>query len=90
MTKQVFREEDDQRLSVITVNLSSEGMEDVGRNGRVHELHVAILMLPCLLLGGRVVEGMVVTKLKESLDPGGRVLGSLSVVSVGKGHDETR
>lgn len=59
------------------------------RNGRVHELHVAILVLTSLLLGIREAEGVVVTKLEETFDTSRTVFGSLSIVSVGKGHDET-
>ena len=89
VTEEVFREEDDEGLSVITVDLSTEGVENVGRNGRVDELHVAILMLSEEFFGSRVDERMVVAKLEESFDTSGRVFGSLSIVSVGKGESET-
>lgn len=89
VTEEVFGEEDNERLSVIAVNLSSEGVEDVGRDGGNHELHIAVLVLPKKFLGRRVNEGVVVTKLEETFDPGRRVLGSLSVVTVRKRHDDS-
>lgn len=90
VTEKVFREEDDERLSVITVDLSSEGVEDVGGYGRVDELHVAILMLSEEFFGSRVDERVIVAKLEESFDTSGRVFRSLSIVSMRKGESKTR
>ena len=82
VTEEVLREEDDEGFSVVAVDLSSESVENVGRNGRVDELQVAVLMLTNEFLRSRVDEGVVVTELEESLDTSRRVFGTLSVVSV--------
>ena len=78
------------RFSVVTVDLSSEGVEDVGGSSRIDKLHIAILMLSNELLRRRVLEGVIVAQLQESFDTSTRVLGTLSIVSVRKRHDETR
>ena len=46
-------------------------------------------MLTADLLLARVDVGVIVAELKEPLDSTGRVLGSLSIVSVREGHDHS-
>jgi hypothetical protein len=77
-----------ERVSRRSFDRGSE--REAHRNSRVDELHVAVLVLTSELLGGGVEEGVVVAKLEETLDASRRVLGSLSVESVRKRHDESR
>lgn len=66
------------------MDLSSQDVEVISRCGHVDKLHVAVLDLSRDLVLVRVDIRMVVAQLQESLNAGGRVLGSLSVVSVWK------
>lgn len=63
-------------------------MEEVSRRGHVGNLHVAVLVLTLKLLGRGVNARILVAELEETLDTSGRVLGTLAVITVGKGHDE--
>jgi hypothetical protein len=110
VTKEVLREEDDEGLAVVAVDLTTEGMavkrcrsvrmeekeeekkgneQDVGGNGGVDELHVAVLNLASLLVGVGEAEGVVVAELEETLDTGRGMFGTLTVITVRKRHDET-
>ena len=61
----------------------------VGRRGRIDNLHIAVLVLAFDLLGRGEVVRVVIAELQESLDPATRVLGTLTVVTVGQRHDKT-
>src|SRR6478609_5852682 len=56
---------------------------------RVNHLHVAVLVLPVELFGRGVHARLVVAELEETLETAGRVLGTLTVVTVREVHDET-
>jgi len=76
-------------LAELPVHLSAENVEQVGRFGHVDDLHVAVLVLAGELLLRGEEAGIFVTELEVTLDTSGRVLGTLSVVPVRQGHDET-
>ena len=65
-------------------------MEQVRWRGHVGDLHVTVLVETIQLLGAWVDAGLLVGELEVTLHTAGRVLGSLSVISVGKGHDKSR
>lgn len=65
-------------------------MEQVRRRGHVGDLHVAVLVEAIQLVLAWVDTGLLVRELEVTLHTTGRMLGSLSVVSVGKGHDKSR
>lgn len=76
-------------LSEVTLVLSPENVEIVGRSSRVNDLHVAVLVLPLQLFRRGVNPGLIVAELEESLDTTRRVLGTLTVVTVRQGENQT-
>jgi hypothetical protein len=76
-------------LSVLSVHLSAKNVEQVGGRGHVGNLHVAVLVLAHKLLAGRELSGILVAELEVSLETTGRVLRALTIITVGKRHDET-
>lgn len=63
-------------------------MEQVGGGGHVGNLHVAVLVLAVELLGRGVEARILVAELEETLETAGRVLRTLTIVTVGQGHDK--
>jgi len=89
VTQQELGVESNQRLAVIAVDLATEGVEVVGGGGAVDDLHVAVLMLSGQLLERGELVGVVIAHLEVTLDTGARVLGTLTIVTVGQQHGKT-
>jgi len=89
VTEKRFGEEDNEGLAVLAVHLAAENMEQVGRRGHVGDLHVAVLVLTDKLLTSGEITGILVAELKVSLETSRRVLGTLTIVTVGQRHDKT-
>jgi hypothetical protein len=90
VTQKSLGEEGDERLAELTVHLATENVEVVGRGGAVGDLHVAVLVLTVESLRAGEDARVLVTELQEALHTAGRVFGTLAVVTVGHGHDQTR
>lgn len=88
VSQQVLREEAGQRLSESSVHLSSVQMEDVGGGSGVSNLDVAVLVLSLKLIGRGEVERILVSEQQVSLNSSGRMLGTLSIVSVGQRQNQ--
>lgn len=65
-------------------------MEQVGRGGHVGNLHVAVLVLALQLFLGREHAGLLVTELQPTLHSTGRVLRTLSIITVRQRDNQTR
>jgi hypothetical protein len=76
-------------LAVLAVHLAAENMKQVGRRCHVGDLHVAVLVLTDKLLTSGEITGILVAELKVSLEASRRVLGTLTIITVGQRHDET-
>ena len=77
-------------LAELSAHLATEGVEQVCGRRKVGNLHVAVLVLALQLVVGREDAGIFVAELQVAFNTSGRVLGALSVVSMGQGHDEAR
>ena len=84
MSEKGLGEEKNEGLAELTMYLSSENVEQICGGGHVGNLHVAILVLSVELVLCREDARVLVTELKVSLNSAGRVLRTLSVVSVRK------
>lgn len=89
VSQQRLGEEKNQRLSKLSVHLTTQQVEQVGRGGWVRNLHIAVLVLSVKLLWGWEHTLVFVTHLQVSLDSTGGVLWTLTVVTVRQGQDET-
>ena len=76
-------------LSELPVHLSPEKMEVVAWLGHISDLHVAVLVLTIKLLRRREDARIFVAKLEIALHATGRVLRTLTVVTVRQRHDKT-
>ena len=72
------------------MHLATQGVEQVGGLGEVDNLHVSVLVLTLELLLRRELTRVLVAQLQVTLETAGRVLGTLTIVTVGQRHDETR
>ena len=57
-------------------------MKVIRWSGHVHDLHIAVLMLPRYLLLVREMVRMVITQLQETLDTRRRMFGTLTIIAV--------
>lgn len=71
-------------LSELSVHLSSQNVEQVGRFRHARNLHIAILVLTVEFIGGWEDARILITQLKISFHAARRMLGSLSIISVGQ------
>lgn len=83
-------EEHDERLAELAVHLTTKDVEDVRRLGQVSNLDVAVLVLAIELLGGWEHARVLVDELEVTLHTSGRVLRTLSIVTVGQAKHKTR
>ena len=89
VTEKSLGEEGDQGLAELTVHLATENVEVVGGSGAVGDLHVAVLVLTVEGLGAGEDTRVLVTELQEALHTSRGVLRTLTIVTVGHGHDKT-
>lgn len=89
VTQKSLGEEGDQRLAELAVHLATENVEVVGGGGAVCDLHVAVLVLTLERLRAGEDARILVTQLQETLHTARRVLGTLTIVTVRHGHDQT-
>lgn len=87
MTQQRFREEEDQRLSEFTVDLTTKNVEDVGRRSAVNNLHVAILMLTVDFVFRWEHTRIFVAQLQETFNTSAGMFRSLTVVTMWQGQN---
>jgi hypothetical protein len=63
-------------------------VEQVGGRSEVGNLHVAVLVLTDKLLASRELPGVLVAELEVSFETSGRVLRTLTIVTVGQRHNK--
>jgi hypothetical protein len=66
----------------LTVDLTAQNVEQVGRRSHADDLHVAVLVLTIKLVWGREDTRLFIRQLQPTLHTTGRVLGTLAVVAV--------
>jgi hypothetical protein len=75
-------------LAELAVHLATDNVEDVGRLSHADNLHVAVLVLAVQLVSTGEHARLLVAKLQPALHTTGRVLRTLTIVTVGHGDNQ--
>lgn len=74
----------------LPINLPPQNMKQIRRRRHIRNLHITILMLSINLLRSGENTRILIAQLQVPFNTTGRMLRSLTIVSMREGHDESR